>query len=277
MPGWHLPVGPGDRGGDVSAPWRRRHGPEESVPPPGTHCVPPPGTAQIWCHLLPPSGLTPQDRSRLDATVDIPTRTRLARYRRAADRDRGLLAHSLLRRLAVASLGGDPAQVRIARRCATCGSPEHGKPYLAGAGAMPEINLTHSGRVVAVALAAPGTAIGLDVEHVHAVDWEAVAPEAFNAQDQGQIANSTDPHATSFTIWTRKEAAAKATGDGLSHPFGELMLRDVGGGHWTGATRDGVTVTGRDLDTEPSHMGAVAVVGLAAGQKLELDVHHVAW
>lgn len=157
---------------------------------------------------------------RLD--LDRDTLDRVNALVREEDRRRSILAHGLLRRLVAACLGIEPHVIGIDRTCANCGAADHGKPTLASsalAGGRPplQFNLAHSGTVVAVALAGPGTEVGLDVEAVQAqMRWSTIRRHVFSDEEWDDAEATPDPTATRFALWARKEAAAKTTGHGLA-------------------------------------------------------------
>ena len=167
---------------------------------------------------------------------------RLERFRRPADRARGALA-AVLSRLAVAELMHvQAAAVEVTRHCARCGGA-HGKMRVVGG---PEVSVAHSGDVVAVATstAAP---VGVDVEFL------------------GRLPRLAGDHAAQLTMWTRREAVAKATGDGLEAPLDDIEVtgadepaRFVA---WRG--RPSLCVQLIDLQLLDDYVGALAVLSRA--------------
>ncbi len=159
--------------------------------------------------------------------LDPAERGRHAGYLRAADRDR-FAAGVAITRLVLGSLTGlPPARVPLDRSCAACGQP-HGPPRLTDCPRYrrPGLSISHSGDRVVLAVAAGG-AVGVDVELPGpAVDIAAVASYALAAGEQallrqlppaGQLAGFA-------SIWTRKEAVVKATGDGLRARLADLIV-----------------------------------------------------
>jgi 4'-phosphopantetheinyl transferase len=242
---------------------------------PSPFTAPGPGEVRVWWAELPDGGLGPDgalgdpddpddpdgaDVGALARHLDEPTRARLRRMLRLEDRDRGVLAHSLARRALAAAVGGDPRDVRLAVSCASCGSHEHGKPYVRGVSGAPEFNLTHSGRVVAVALAPAGLPVGVDVEARRSMDWAPLRRNVFGDDEWAAGDAAADPERERFATWARKEAAVKASGHGLSLGLSKVRTRPGPGG-WAASLPCGVgNVTGWDLDTTPAHCGAVAVL-----------------
>lgn len=240
-------------------------------------------------------------RAALAADVDDARLARLQRFHRQQDRDRGLAAHALLRRELATLVGGHPAGLGLATRCLSCGSTEHGKPYLPGTPV--EFNLSHSGDLVCVALAPAGVPVGVDVEQVRAVDWPALRRSVFDDAEWAASGTAPDPDAARTQIWARKEAAVKASGHGLALPLRRVRVTvdgasdgasdgavdGVPGRLWAATLGDGGTAaTGRDVRFEPGlgdaaldvppHAAAVAVLatGRAASlQAVEIVLRHV--
>ncbi|MEQ3554409.1 4'-phosphopantetheinyl transferase superfamily protein [Pseudonocardia nematodicida] len=213
-------------------------------------------TVTVWWA----SPIDPTSRPDLAGILDPHERERMAALRRDDDRARYLAAHALARLVLADALGTDPATLDIDRTC-RCGKP-HGKPRLAGRGGTPGFSMTHSGRLVGVAL---GTGpVGLDVEGHRALSGlDGLTEHALSPAERDAHTWDTG----SFLVaWTRKEALLKATGEGLASPMDAITLsapgtpaevldwRDVDGSWWVA---DVVTPYG-------DHPGAVAGAGEAA-------------
>ncbi len=124
---------------------------------------------------------------------------------------------------------------------------EHGKPRLVTPAGL-EFNLSHSGALALVALAA--VAVGVDVEEVkpRATDLAAIAARVLDAETAAAVAAAA-PEARPdlfFPAWARHEARLKCGGGGFGGP---------------GA---GGPVAVADLDLGPGYAGAVALAGPAA-------------
>jgi 4'-phosphopantetheinyl transferase len=94
----------------------------------------------------------------------------------------------------------------------------HGKPELAGAEL--HFNLSHSGDVGLVAVAAERE-VGIDVERIDARrDVLALAERALGAEGAAAVraASEADRAAVFHRAWARREAVAKCAGTGLSTP-----------------------------------------------------------
>lgn len=171
----------------------------------------------------------------------------------------GVLARIVLGSL----LGVPPAQVPIRRRCRRCGSTEHGKPYVAGA----PIHFSTSSAGGRVAVAAGEVPLGVDL-----VDVAEIRPETAGAI-LSPAEQADDPRGLA-TVWARKEAILKATGDGLSvdpqavrvsAPDAPAALLS-----WPLGGVRGVHVV--DLDTG-SQVGSVSSLAWLSGAGMRVAVH----
>lgn len=204
--------------------------------------------------------------------LDDSERDRLDRLRRPADRDRFVVGCALLKHAAAAQLDTAPSAVRLVRRCPDCDRP-HGKPTIPGSEV--ELSLAHSGDRVAVAVAL-GTPVGVDVEQVlPTLDPAPLVGTVLTAREAAALAAlPAASRRTGFLhYWTRKEAVLKATGEGL-----RVSMRHV---EVTGPLEpprvlalnpgrpEEIALLG--LDAGHGHIAALAVIGQAPSQVLELD------
>jgi 4'-phosphopantetheinyl transferase len=220
------------------------------------------GTAGVWWARR-------QDAApRLAGLLDDTERQRWAAYRRDADRARFLVGCALAKTVVAACTGQRPAQVSFDRVCRQCGKP-HGKPAVRGGG--PELSVSHSGDLVAVALAtAP---VGVDVEQLDGRARElgdgdpAALGRIVLAEEERAALAAIEPEgrARAFLVaWTRKEAVTKARGDGLRVPFGEVVVAaDLAAPRVTAwpYPQDPRSVSLFDLDPGPGYVAALAVIG----------------
>jgi len=153
-------------------------------------------------------GPGPDGAGCLDATE----RERAARFRQDRHREQYVASHCAFRHLVAGYLGCSPADVRIARDCAHCGDPAHGKPTVLGpaGGRRLEVNASHADGMGAVAVAWAPLVVGVDIERLRpGVDWTGVLRQVV-----------ADPSPSSdlaaFQEWTRVEAVTKAAGLGLA-------------------------------------------------------------
>jgi len=234
----------------------------KAVPAPGALAAPTGAQIQVWWARVAVGQLSPVLRSSLAADLNPATIAKLDRFHRVEDRDRGLAAHALLRRLLAAVVGGRPAELVLGTRCGGCGQTDHGKPYLDVGTPVPpvEVNLTHSGEVVCVALAAPGVQVGVDVEQRRTVDWSALRRSVFADPEWAVTEQADDPGRRRMDAWARKESAVKSSGHGLSLSLRGVVVEDTADGGWTATLpQDAGSVVGWDLDLESDVAAAVAV------------------
>ncbi|MBT0767293.1 4'-phosphopantetheinyl transferase superfamily protein [Kineosporia sp. J2-2] len=237
--------------------------PLTAVPPPGSHPAPSGAALEIWWSRVDVGNLTDDVRDGLAASLDERRLAKIARYRRAEDRDRGLAAHALLRRLLAAVTGTPPNRIELGAFCISCGEYGHGKPFLdTGDDERPvEINLSHSGEVVIVALAAPGVQLGVDAEQTRTVDWNALRSSIFADQEWAATERRADQEHRRLVTWARKESSVKASGHGLSLPLRDVVTADGAGGSWSATMPAGVgRAAGTDLELAPDVAAAVAVL-----------------
>jgi 4'-phosphopantetheinyl transferase len=147
-----------------------------------------------------------------------------AAARRGDDaRRRYVVAHGALRTLLARRLGDEPAALRYRTVCAVCGSREHGRPELDGAGEL-SFSLSHSHDVAVVAVAPEP--VGVDVEvvrerrYLDGVARRIMDDAAFATWSR--LADPGDQLVEFLATWTAKEAVSKRRGVGLARP-----LRDV--------------------------------------------------
>lgn len=138
------------------------------------------------------------------------TKTLLGRYRLQADRDRKLLAESLIRHLLAKRLGRRLSGAVFARN-------EYGKPYIKEATDF-HFNLSHSGEwVVCVVHDKPA---GIDVEQLRPIDMNAIASRYFADRERELLFSLPEAERLRgfYALWTCKESYMKAEGLGLSLP-----------------------------------------------------------
>ena len=95
----------------------------------------------------------------------------------------------------------------------------HGRPYLPGPA---DFNISHSGEYVVCALS-NHCRLGVDLEKVqpiHLPDFQGQMTDA----EWAAVSNADDPLRAFYYYWTRKEAAIKAHGHGLSLPLKEVVI-----------------------------------------------------
>jgi 4'-phosphopantetheinyl transferase len=186
-------------------------------------------------------------------------RERVNRFHFKKDRDRFIVARAALRDV----LG---RYLRVAAGEIKFRYDDYGKPALGGARGGPSFNLAYSNEIALCAVA-QSKSVGVDVEHVRALDdWEAIAEHFFSGEEAGALRNLAGDlrPAAFFDYWTHKEAYVKAEGCGLSRPPGgftisfvegrEAAVLDKDGGH-----RESSKWSLFGLSPAPGYVGALAV------------------
>jgi 4'-phosphopantetheinyl transferase len=147
---------------------------------------------------------------------------RAARLRRPADRDRFRTAWVLTRYALAERIGTEPGALEFVRTCRTCGQSGHGKPALADDGkGRWEFSLSHSHGYVMLAVSDAGP-VGVDIEKA----GDQLMEVAAMVRGPGEIAGTAEEV---LWLWVRKEAALKATGDGLAVPMTSFTVDPL---HW---------------------------------------------
>ena len=194
-----------------------------------------------------------------EATLSEAERDRQARFRTEALRQTYGRAHGFLRAVLGPYAGQPPAALALAA------PGPRGKPALPAPVAV-QFNLSYrAGR--ALLAVSNEWAVGADVEALHPMtDALALVRELFSSPEQAAL-SATAPgapwEALFYTIWTLKEAYAKALGMGLSLPFAEFSVLGPGtdGAPWLAAPA-GAQLLG--FAAGPGHQGALAVLGAPA-------------
>lgn len=169
------------------------------------------------------------------ATVDVPAdigaltpgeRRRAAAFHDPVDAADFVAAH-LLARTAISRLTG-AADIQLAQRCPTCGSPEHGKPYVTG---LPSVTVSWShtrGQVAAVAAYAP---VGVDVEtRTRRHDVPRLLRRTATPAEAAAIVAAADPALAYLRMWVAKEALVKVG----ALLVADFRRADVRGGRYAG-------------------------------------------
>lgn len=88
---------------------------------------------------------------------------------------------------------------------------QRGKPSLPSA---KPFNLSHSGDYAVLAVSSGS--VGVDLERIRPIDWVKISARFFHPFERAFLAESADPQAAFFWIWTLKESYLKAEGLGFS-------------------------------------------------------------
>ncbi|MGA0334312.1 MAG: 4'-phosphopantetheinyl transferase family protein [Kiritimatiellia bacterium] len=143
-------------------------------------------------------------------------RDRYARFQDAEDARAFYGGRMLLRSVLGFLIPGAEVEIRL--------SPK-GKPSCPHPSA-PHFSLSHGGGWILISFCS-AAAVGVDVESLRrAVPVESLARRYFSENEQTEL-RKRGPEEF-FKIWIRKEARAKAEGDGLSVPVRSIPSRDPG-------------------------------------------------
>ncbi len=144
------------------------------------------------------------------ATLSPDERARADRFRFDRDRARFVAGRAALRMILGRYLRREPAALRF-------GYGPQGKPFLADApGADLRFNLSHSYGLALYAVAR-GRDVGIDVEKIDPRLENGIAEQFFSPREVAALRSLPSAGQTEafFACWTRKEAYAKARGEGL--------------------------------------------------------------
>jgi 4'-phosphopantetheinyl transferase len=144
-------------------------------------------------------------------------RARAARAGSDAVRRRYTGSHIFLRQVLAAYAGCEAASIVF-------DYGQLGKPTLSGPNDQLQFSLAHGGGLAAVAVARQSR-VGVDIERVDRdYPWDEVSSRVITPEEEHELAGLGEGVRSEamFRLWTRKEAVAKATGQGLA-----LGLRDL--------------------------------------------------
>jgi 4'-phosphopantetheinyl transferase len=177
--------------------------------------------ARVW---IVPVDVPPDTAARCREVLDDSERARAAAFLSPRDQQRFTVAHGALRILA-----GRELKTRPAALAWTPG--RYGKPELAPPWSGLHTSLSHSGDMIAAAIAA-GRPVGVDVQHlVPGLDTAGLSARFFPPDEAGYVAAGRDASARADRfahLWARKEAVVKAAGGRLWPNLGIAVRgRDV--------------------------------------------------
>ncbi|GAB3651853.1 4'-phosphopantetheinyl transferase family protein [Glycomyces tarimensis] len=214
-------------------------------------------TVHVW--VVPPIEEHRPEAARLRGALADDERERLERFAYPHNRSQYLTAHALLRcALSAMTAGVSAAQWRFT-------AVRGGKPAIAAPASTLRFNLSHTDGAVACAIA-DGADCGIDVEAADAVG-EDVDAFAFTAEERARIALAPAASRASLraSLWTLKEAYAKATGEGLTARVRATTLDPLRpGGRLLGPWRFIRFATGRHT---------VSLVAEPKGRRLRCRLH----
>lgn len=211
----------------------------------------------VWCAWL--DQPTPL-RERLAYVLSPDETARAQRCHASRDRNRFMVGRGVLRSILGRYLEVLPEHIRFRYGA-------HGKPELDDVSASLSFNLSHT-EGLALYVCARRPRVGIDVERIRAVpDWEDIARQFFAAEECVSLQSLTPQERPLgfFSIWTGKEAYLKATGQGLSQPLDQTVVKPACGQEQPRMLRLASHPTAhlrwslRAVATPPGYVGALAV------------------
>jgi 4'-phosphopantetheinyl transferase len=131
------------------------------------------------------------------------------RFFKESDRKRYIVSKYALRNILSYFLLVSPAKISIYKS-------ENKKPAVSGI----EFNVTHSKSYILIGVSP--FKIGIDIEHIdHHFNYHDITTSSFSPEELQLISNQ-NTSANFYSIWTRKEAVLKASGEGLIDNMNEL-------------------------------------------------------
>jgi len=158
----------------------------------------------LWSLDIPPEQLSVARQYLAECEIQ-----RAKRFVRKVDHDRYISGRARLREILGAETGCKPEDIAIRYG-------PNGKPEITDG---PDFNLSHSGRLAALAISYDG-ALGVDVEEMRPIE-DGVARHHFSATEYHALSQFPQSKWLDgfYRCWTRKEAVIKSCGLGLSMPL----------------------------------------------------------
>jgi 4'-phosphopantetheinyl transferase len=169
----------------------------------------------VWLIAL---DMSAADLERCSGLLSAEESVRAARFHFGRDRDRYIAGRGMLRIVLGRYLETPPAVIGLATQ-------PHGKPVLEKA-AKPHFNLAHTDELALLAVS--NTCLtGVDIEkRGRKVDYEALARRFLSPPEYAQLElrAANERNDAFLSLWTCKEAVAKALGSGLRMPLDRIEI-----------------------------------------------------
>lgn len=201
--------------------------------------------------------------------LDATEKTRFQAYQRDQDQLNFLAARVIIKRVLAGRTGTPPERIHLVNDCPQCGRP-HGKPRPRTELGRFELSIAHCAGLVAVAISTAHP-LGVDVEPLPGADRMGLladlVPQVFAPAERPYLAGLDERARAECVIryWTRKEAALKATGDGLNIDPTTLVLSPPGRRpeliEWPGDPAVRPPLALADLPLHTDYAAALAVLG----------------
>jgi len=152
-----------------------------------------------------------------NTVLSVDEQRRVDSYHHEHDRSRFIISRIALRMLLAKQIGIKAADI-------TFDEGESKKPYVSNAISTPVCyNVSHSGDLIVIAIAS--TPVGIDIEHIkQGFDIAGIVTSCFSVVEQKYVAQSGI--LSFYTLWTRKEALLKATGNGIDDEMVNIPCLD---------------------------------------------------
>jgi 4'-phosphopantetheinyl transferase len=192
---------------------------------------PGPDECHVWTVTGPELDATPE---HLLSLLDPGETARAERYRDRSAHRLFVASRAAQRVLAGEYLGREPAEVVIDRHCPHCGDDAHGRPRLAGVDGGLDFSVAHTEGMLLIAYVSHGL-VGVDVEaadrDVSRGKLDRLIGFALTPAEASLVSAVPEARraAAFHRLWTRKEAALKLTGHGLTVPLRSIdVSADIG-------------------------------------------------
>jgi 4'-phosphopantetheinyl transferase len=154
----------------------------------------------------------PDAPAQLAGILSTDESNRASRFFHKADRTNFIIRRALLRQLAGRILGKQPADIQFQRR-------QNKKPIVAGL----EFSVSHTKNYAAIAIGS--TALGIDIEYTDPdFEFRPILAAHFSQAEISFIEDGENQLLNFYTVWTRKEAILKATGEGLVNDLNKVPV-----------------------------------------------------
>jgi 4'-phosphopantetheinyl transferase len=166
---------------------------------------------QLWCF---PLNLNASDLNRCALLLSAEEISRAVHFKLERDKNRYTAGRGMLRVLLGKYVGVSPRALNITAELLA-------KPILPDQPRPVDFNLSHADDCALVAISSTYE-VGVDLENpARDVDYDALALRFFSAREQAELQRipQAERRRAFVTCWTRKEAVAKALGQGLRMPL----------------------------------------------------------
>jgi len=172
------------------------------------------GEIHLWLAQLPLTFVSHRQRWH---TLDHDEQARALQFYRLGDRCDFIAAHAILRQILARYLRRSPIELQFSYGA-------FGKPELRSRSEKGRLhfNMSHSDRLALYAVTRRGP-VGVDIERVRPAVLHDSVPEAFFSVNEAALLRALPQDLqlqSFFSMWTRKEAYAKARGEGLWNVLG---------------------------------------------------------